>query len=235
MLLNIGLIASLAVASVSAHGAIVKAMGTNNVAGTALGIDDSVSRRSAGRAAQADTSVIRDRDVTTGAAGPCGKTSLAGALSMNEEIDKVAARNNGQLPTVQAGGDLEMTVHKINEDGAGPFMCDFSTDGETFKTMQVSRNVPGFLGLGLGRVQDFPLVVRIPADVTACSAGNSKDTCMVRCRNAAVAGPFGGCVPIKLEGATTTPATVPAPDATEAAVVAKRFSNDDGDDQETDE
>jgi hypothetical protein len=32
----------------------------------------------------------------------------------------------------------------------------------------------------------------MPAGMT-CSGGNNGDTCVVRCRNSALAGPFGGC------------------------------------------
>jgi hypothetical protein len=231
MLLQTCLISTFLIA-IAAHGCITEVKGQNGIIGTALGIDDSVSRASAGRAAQTDTSVIRDRDVMTGQAGPCGKTKIAGVLKMDEEITKVAARNNGELPTITAGGDLEMTLHKINEDGGGPFFCDFTTDGEKFTPMQVTRNVPGFLGLGLGRVQNFPLTVKIPADVATCTAGPNKDTCMVRCRNAAVAGPFGGCAPVRLAGVTAAPeaaaetaetpaaSSAPATEGAAAAIVA---------------
>lgn len=35
-----------------------------------------------------------------------------------------------------------------------------------------------------------------------CLGGSNGATCIIRCRNTAVAGPFGGCVPVIMEGAT---------------------------------
>lgn len=45
------------------------------------------------------------------------------------------------------------------------------------------------------------MTVRIPTNMPPCTGGSNGATCIIRCRNSAVAGPFGGCVPVVLEGA----------------------------------
>lgn len=67
--------------------------------------------------------------------------------------------------------------------------------------VEVTRNVPGAAGLSLATVKDIPMTVRIPSTMQACTGGSNGATCILRCRNSAVAGPFGGCVPVMMEGA----------------------------------
>jgi hypothetical protein len=87
-----------------------------------------------------------------------------------------------------------MTIHQVNQDGAGPFACDVSTDGgQTFTAAKVSNNVPGFAGLSLTAAKDFNVQATVPAGTT-CAGGPNGDACIMRCRNQALAGPFGGCV-----------------------------------------
>jgi hypothetical protein len=88
-----------------------------------------------------------------------------------------------------------MTLHQVNQDGAGPYSCDVSPSGSAadFVAMQVTKNVPGTIaGLSLAAATDFPLVAQMP-EGTTCTGGPSGDACIVRCRNKALAGPFGGC------------------------------------------
>jgi hypothetical protein len=95
-----------------------------------------------------------------------------------------------------------MTLHQVNQDGAGPYSCDVSASGSAadFVAMQVTKNVPGTVaGLSLASATDFPLVAQMPAGMT-CTGGPSGDACIVRCRNKALAGPFGGCAAGALAG-----------------------------------
>ncbi|QRV82102.1 hypothetical protein RhiJN_10117 [Ceratobasidium sp. AG-Ba] len=87
-----------------------------------------------------------------------------------------------------------MTLHQVNQDGAGPYTCDVSADGgNTFQKATVTKNVPGaFLGLSTATAEDFPLNVQMPAGMQ-CAGGPNGDACVVRCRNATPAGPFGSC------------------------------------------
>ena len=83
------------------------------------------------------------------------------------------------------------------------YFCDISSDGGDFMAMEVTRNVPGLAGLSVAQVKDIPLVVRIPEALAGCSGGSNRATCIIRCRNTALAGPFGGCVPVMMEPAAT--------------------------------
>ena len=57
-----------------------------------------------------------------------------------------------------------------------------------------------------GAATDFPLNAAIPADQSCTGTVAGQDNvCLVRCQNAARAGPFGGVVPVQMAN-TTTPA-----------------------------
>lgn len=75
----------------------------------------------------------------------------------------------------------------INADGTGAQWTD----------IQVTDNVPGRNSRNRqGASTDFPLTAEIPAtqECTGAVAGQ-ENVCLVRCQNAARAGPFGGVVP----------------------------------------
>lgn len=88
-------------------------------------------------------------------------------------------------------GEIVFTVHQVNGDGAGPYACEFSADGKTFQRMTISQNVPGENSRSRAAAQDFPLITQMPGGV-APGMG------VVRCRNAARAGPFGGCAAVMI-------------------------------------
>lgn len=79
-----------------------------------------------------------------------------------------------------------------------------------FQAVEVTKNVPGVNGLSGTTVKDIPLTIRVPAGMPACTGGSNGATCIIRCRNSALAGPFGGCVPVMLEAAGDAPAAAPA-------------------------
>ena len=55
-----------------------------------------------------------------------------------------------------------------------------------------------------GAATDFPLTASIPASQTCTGTVAGQDNvCLVRCQNAARAGPFGGVVPVQMVGAGT--------------------------------
>ncbi|RPA74093.1 hypothetical protein BJ508DRAFT_333395 [Ascobolus immersus RN42] len=180
---------------VSAHGAITSARGNASPQlGTALAIDASTPRDGTGR-----NPFQRDTTIFNGNTG-CGRTIQNGPIDMAAATAEVVG-NTGGLPQVTAGGQLSMTLHQINADGAGPYRCtlDQTGTGQNFQNVEVATNVPGFLGLSLGNsATDLPLVVTMPAGL-ACtgSMGGMENICMVRCQNQALAGPFGGCVPVQ--------------------------------------
>ena len=69
------------------------------------------------------------------------------------------------------------------------------TDMSAFQNAEVTQDVPGLgiQGLSLATTTDFPLQVQMPAGMTCdASVGGADNVCVVRVRNGAGAGPFGG-------------------------------------------
>ncbi len=57
-----------------------------------------------------------------------------------------------------------------------------------------------------GAKTDFPMKAEIPASQSCTgNVAGQQNVCLVRCQNAARAGPFGGVVPVQMAG-TATPA-----------------------------
>ncbi|CAE6450708.1 unnamed protein product [Rhizoctonia solani] len=184
-----------AVSSVSAHGALVAVTGANGVNGQGFGIVDSTPRDGTRRNPfQTDTSIIRDKEIASGDAGACGRTLAGGVNDMAAQMEAAASAG---LPAAAADGTVTMTIHQVNGDGAGPYECGVSADasGKNFAAMKVVTNVPGQNSRSNAKAQDFALVAQMPAGTT-CTGGPNGDACVVRCRNAARAGPFGGCAAV---------------------------------------
>lgn len=92
-----------------------------------------------------------------------------------------------------------MTLHQINQDGAGPFtaMVDATSGGvdlAAFKTAAVTQNVPGIAaGFSATTTTDFPVKVQMPAGMTCQgTVGSATNVCVVKMQNKTPAGPFGG-------------------------------------------
>ncbi|CAE6335214.1 unnamed protein product [Rhizoctonia solani] len=184
-----------AISSVNAHGAMVAVTGSNGVNGQGFGIVDSTPRDGTRRQPfQTDTSIIRDREIANGDAGPCGRT-LAGGV--NDMAAQMEVASSAGLPAASEDGTVTMTIHQINGDGAGPYTCGVSADasGQNFVDMKIITNVPGENSRSNAKATDFPLVAQM-APGTTCTGGPNGDACVVRCRNAARAGPFGGCTAV---------------------------------------
>jgi hypothetical protein len=88
-----------------------------------------------------------------------------------------------------------MTLHQINQDGAGPFtaMVDGTsggTDVAAFKKAEVTQNVPGLAaGISTTTTTDFPVKMQMPAGMT-CSGtvGTATNVCIAKLQNATPAG-----------------------------------------------
>ncbi|CAE6420279.1 unnamed protein product [Rhizoctonia solani] len=200
-----------AISSVNAHGALVAVTGSNGVNGQGFGIVESTPRDGTRRQPfQTDTSIIRDREIASGDAGPCGRTLAGGVNDMTAQME---AASSAGLPAAAADGSVTMTIHQVNGDGAGPYTCGVSADasGQNFVDMKVTTNVPGQNSRSNAKATDFPLVAQMPAGTT-CTGGPNGDACVVRCRNAARAGPFGGCAAVTnpVAGGSTGNSTAPA-------------------------
>ncbi|KAF3932972.1 hypothetical protein ABW20_dc0103442 [Dactylellina cionopaga] len=123
--------------------------------------------------------------------------------------------NSNSLPVATAGGYLQLTLHQINSDGAGPFTCkvDELANGQQWsRQLTVSTNVPGnAYSINQYSLKKWPIVVQIPADINCQGTiGGQSKICVVRCENNAQNGPFGGCIPFQQ---WTPPPQQPAPPA----------------------
>ncbi|KAG8735416.1 hypothetical protein FRC10_010621 [Ceratobasidium sp. 414] len=177
----------------AAHGLITVVQGGNGYMGAGMGVDPSTPRNGVtAKPFQQDTSIIRDSEIMTGKVGPCGRTKQRGAIDIDAEM---AAASSAGLPSTMPNGEIRMTLHQVNQDGAGPYTCDVSADGgKYFQAATVTDNVFGIplIGLSLAAAKDFPLNVQMPAGMR-CAGGPNGDACIVRCRNTTPAGPFGSC------------------------------------------
>ncbi|CAN9366693.1 unnamed protein product [Alternaria alternata] len=147
-----------------------------------------------------------------GAGGGAGATGIAGLLGGGgDKVNgppeaRVAAAvgqgASGGLPTCADDGTVTMTLRQINQDGAGPFTADVDgtsggTDEAAMQPATVTQDVPGLgvQGISLATNTEFAMKVQMPAGMTcdATVAGVS-NICVMRVRNGAAAGPFGGSV-----------------------------------------
>jgi len=146
---------------------------------------------------QLDSPILRQAEMDAGMVDQCGRTQLAGDIPIATTAKDMASMN--AVTKVTKGGSLVMTIHQINADGAGPYQCDLDQTGNGTSFMgnlPVTNNIPGANGLSQVSKTDFNITIAMPADM-ACNGGSTKDLCIVRCRNAALAGPFGGCVVVE--------------------------------------
>jgi len=87
------------------------------------------------------------RGANTGA-GAGGIKTPTGTQETGVQAATGAGATSG-LPTTNNAGEIDMTLHQINQDGAGPFtaMVDATSGGQevgAFKSAEVTQNVPGF-------------------------------------------------------------------------------------------
>ncbi|KAI5861645.1 hypothetical protein GGS23DRAFT_575982 [Durotheca rogersii] len=187
---------------VSGHGVITGATGNAGGTGMALGVDSSTPRDGTRRRPfQQDSTRFRGDQADT-----FGETIGAGNNNLEQGTQAILAETGDQLPQVTPGGQLTMTLHQVNADGAGPYSCMINDDGtgQNWDDIQVTQSPPGEDSRDRnGNETDFPLIAAIPAnqECTGTVAGQS-DVCLVRCQNGARAGPFGGVVPVQLASST---------------------------------
>ncbi|KAE8825219.1 hypothetical protein HRS9139_08329 [Pyrenophora teres f. teres] len=141
-----------------------------------------------------------------------GATGIAGLLGGGGEnvsgppetrvAAAVGAGATSGLPTCADDGTITMTLRQINQDGAGPYTADVDgtsggTDEAAMQSATVTKDVPGLgvQGISLATNTEFDMKVQMPAGMT-CSAtvAGVNNVCVMRVRNGAAAGPFGGSV-----------------------------------------
>ncbi|KAH7376929.1 hypothetical protein B0T11DRAFT_25053 [Plectosphaerella cucumerina] len=190
---------------VAGHGAIISATGDAGGQGMALGVDTATPRDGTRRDPfQQDSTRFRGASAET-----FGETVGAGANQLEAGTKAIMSEMGGQLPQITPGGSVNMMLHQVNGDGGGPYTCAMNADGTgaTWENINVSTTPPGENSRNRGGAQtDFPMVADVPADQTCTgTVAGQENVCLVRCMNAARAGPFGGVVPVQMAG-TATPA-----------------------------
>ncbi|MBW0475190.1 hypothetical protein O181_014905 [Austropuccinia psidii MF-1] len=108
----------------------------------------------------------------------------------------IAAEASG-IPTVKEDGTIIMGVFVHNPDGAGPFTCEYSSDGSlhSFDAMNITKQIEGDKGVNpAAKDYVYPLTAAFYPNAT-CTAGHGKNICIMRCRNEVG---FGSCAAVKL-------------------------------------
>ncbi|KAK4247144.1 hypothetical protein C7999DRAFT_14796 [Corynascus novoguineensis] len=187
------------VALAKAHGVILAAQGeTGSPPSVGFAVSDAIARNcTTPNPCQMDTTIIRDAEIDASTVNSCGRTKLTGNIDVGEVTENALAAN--AVTQVKAGSQLQVTIHQVNADGAGPYFCDLdesSNTGVFTHNLTVTNNIPGANGLSQAKTQDFNITVALP-DNMACFGGSAGNVCTVRCRNNAQAGPFGGCFAVQ--------------------------------------
>ncbi|KAJ6790138.1 hypothetical protein PWT90_05313 [Aphanocladium album] len=129
-----------------------------------------------------------------------------GGRPTNYPVEKLVADTAGNgatsgLPTPDENGILSLVWRQVNQDGAGPVSAaiDYesgATDYTAFQDARVTQQVPGLGLLGLSVATNTDYIFKVQTDMSKrCDGviGNTTNVCVVRVRNGANAGPFGGC------------------------------------------
>ncbi|KAF2269393.1 hypothetical protein CC78DRAFT_508786 [Lojkania enalia] len=193
----IALVATL-IPTVHSHGVVLKAVGSGGPASQGFLVDQTLARNCTTISpCQQDSTIIRNSEITQNIVNSCGRTEIAGNIDVGEQTENELALN--RVTQVTMGGTIAVTIHQVNSDGTGPYECDLdetSNAAINFIPLQVANNVPGTNGLSQAKEQDFTIQVEMPANFN-CIGASTGDICTVRCRNNAVAGPFGGCFAVQ--------------------------------------
>ncbi|KAI0976740.1 hypothetical protein F4678DRAFT_122897 [Xylaria arbuscula] len=201
-------------ASVEAHGVILGAQGNSgSPASVGFKVNSEIPRNCTSISpCQQDTTLIRDAEISANIVNECGRTELDGNIDIGENTENALAAN--AVTQVNAGSTVDVTIHQVNADGAGPYTCDVIAQGNngviTFPNVTVQDNVPGVNGFSQAKEEDFTIKVTMPTNLN-CTGSSAGNVCTVRCRNNALAGPFGGCFPVQqvdTTAASLTPADV---------------------------
>ncbi|KAI0434918.1 hypothetical protein F5Y09DRAFT_155637 [Xylaria sp. FL1042] len=187
-------------ASVNAHGVILGAQGLKgSPASVGFKVNSQIPRNCTSISpCQQDTTLIRDAEISANIVNECGRTELDGNIDIGENTENALAA--GAVTQVKAGSTVDVTIHQVNADGAGPYTCDVIAEGNngviTFPNVTVADNVPGVNGFSQAKEEDFTIKVTMPTNLN-CTGSSAGNVCTVRCRNNALAGPFGGCFPVQ--------------------------------------
>lgn len=125
---------------VAGHGAIIAATGDAGGNGTALGIDSSTPRDGTRRRPfQQDTTRFQGD-----AADTFGETLEGGDNDPETGTAAILAESGDTLPQITPGGEVQMTLHQVNADGAGPYTCMINDDATGTTWTQASTQAKRF-------------------------------------------------------------------------------------------
>jgi len=210
---------------IRAHSLITSAVGLNGVIGRALGVPSSLDSCT-DHNCDNDATIIRDREIKAGMVGACGRTVSGGNIIIERSIHSLNRELGGSFPEVKSGSSFSMIVHQMDAEGAGPYTCeiDHTGTGIAFITLAIQQNVPRSVSkVPTTTSQDYPLELLIPQGIS-CHGGQSGNIRLIRCRNNASTGPFGGCVPVQMTSSESTnqEATSSSPSSSRPVVLRRR-------------
>ncbi|PKX90000.1 DUF3129 domain-containing protein [Aspergillus novofumigatus IBT 16806] len=85
------------------------------------------------------------------------------------------------LPTASADGVVTVIYHQRG------------TNAKAFVSAKVIQNIPGVAGFSTSSTMDYEVKVQVPKGMKCTgTVGAAKNVCIVRVRNTAISGPFGG-------------------------------------------
>ncbi|PKS11125.1 hypothetical protein jhhlp_002886 [Lomentospora prolificans] len=227
------------------HGVILNAQGiSGSPASMGFKVNPDIARNCTTiNPCQQDATLIRDAEIEANLVNECGRTELSGNIDIGEETENALAA--GAVTQVQRGTTLEVrnnqmrlrwpdhsrpvqkqvTIHQVNADGAGPYSCDLDVTSNASRLtgqipLNVTNNVPGVNGFSQAKAQSFVINVQMPEDFQ-CTGASTGNICTVRCRNNALAGPFGGCFPVQqtdVEATANTPQNIRTAQGLEATL-----------------
>ncbi|KAI8447371.1 hypothetical protein BY996DRAFT_7713431 [Phakopsora pachyrhizi] len=190
---SVVLILSSLVSSVSSHSFMLWVKGQDGVGSTSFGVE--LEKRGA---LVQNSGIIIDREISSGRVGKCGRRFGGDGLKpelidVKKELELAEA--NG-VPTAFPDGSVSMSFFVFNNDGAGPYTCDSSSDEDNldFKPMTIKRQIEGTRGFNVFANQFVYPLVPVFNKNTTCGAGTTKDICIVRCRNPVG---FGSCAAVR--------------------------------------
>ncbi|KAI5926493.1 hypothetical protein F4810DRAFT_541040 [Camillea tinctor] len=175
---------------------------TNNGSAASTGTEDNLSALSKAQNKRSISATRRGlADLFSGLTGGGKKAGTKTETAAETNVAASAGQGSTSgLPTCADDGSITMTFRQINQDGAGPLTAAVDgtsggTDASAFQDAEVTQDVPGlgFQGLSLATNTDFPVTVQMPAGMTCdATVAGVDNVCVVRVRNGAAAGPFGG-------------------------------------------
>lgn len=79
------------------------------------------------------------------------------------------------MTQVQKGSTIEVTIHQVNADGAGPYFCDLDVTSNAKRLvgqqpLNITNNVPGINGFSQAKFEQFTMTVQLPDDME-CTGG----------------------------------------------------------------